>query len=171
MRELGSFDNYRDLSRPAATGAGFQFEFLCECCGDAWRTTHKPYRQIRMPAWLSRAAGTCGDMAARLGRTVEAYTRAVRRAARKAALSEAVDQARWHFRHCSACSRCVCARCSGGAGMCVICSATSGIAPVLRVHRANRDMSDVVMVNGVARADDNRSNCSFSYLSEREFQF
>ena len=37
--------NYRDISTPLGdVGAGFQFEFFCESCGDTWKTPFKPYR-------------------------------------------------------------------------------------------------------------------------------
>ena len=40
-----ALSNYRDISPPLGdVGAGFQFEFFCESCGDTWKTPFKPYR-------------------------------------------------------------------------------------------------------------------------------
>ena len=40
-----ALSNYRDISPPSGdVGAGFQFEFFCESCGDTWKTPFKPYR-------------------------------------------------------------------------------------------------------------------------------
>ena len=42
---MAALTNFRDIStNPGAMGAGFQFEFICESCGDTWKSPFKPYR-------------------------------------------------------------------------------------------------------------------------------
>ncbi|MEF2251058.1 hypothetical protein V4D00_11565 [Ralstonia solanacearum] len=42
--DLHFSNNYRDLCIQSGTGAGFQFEFYCQCCSDTWRSPFAPYR-------------------------------------------------------------------------------------------------------------------------------
>ena len=54
--------NYRDIS-PASgdVGAGFQFEFNCESCGDTWKSPFKPYRAGQMTGLLRRFTYVFGE--------------------------------------------------------------------------------------------------------------
>ena len=39
--ELSFSNNYTDVSQQYGTGAGFQFEFYCECCRDKKHCFHR----------------------------------------------------------------------------------------------------------------------------------
>jgi len=56
MSEIKFSKNYSDHSVSAGANAGFQFEFNCERCGDAWRTEFVPYRGGQASSWLGKAA-------------------------------------------------------------------------------------------------------------------
>lgn len=144
MYELKFSVNYRDLSQSTGISAGFQFEFFCECCGDAWCTRFKPYRSGQIFEWLSRAAGVFCGKVARAGSGWPS--------ARKAAFAEAVHQAQWHFRQCASCLRRVCVRCAGGGnGTCSRCVSILSVTSVLRPHKRMRGLPEPAMVEGVAR--------------------
>jgi hypothetical protein len=49
-------DNYSDLSQESGARAGFQFEFNCERCGDAWRSEFVPSKAGQAADWLGRAS-------------------------------------------------------------------------------------------------------------------
>lgn len=80
-------DNHRDLCIPSGTGAGFQFEFYCQCCNDTWRSPFEAFRSGQVSGWLSQAQGVLGSLfgntgyalgsaaAAEAGRQARAATR------------------------------------------------------------------------------------------------
>ena len=44
MSEIKFSKNFSDHSVHSGTDAGFQFEFYCERCNDAWRSEFSPFR-------------------------------------------------------------------------------------------------------------------------------
>lgn len=152
MHKPNIFANYRDLSHPMGANPGFQFEFFCECCGDAWCTKRTPYRSGRILERLAKAAGVFGGIAAGACRALEVRAHAEWHSIRAAALTEAVSQAQWHFRCCSTCMRHVCARCAGSSnGVCFGCASTVNVTPVLRTQGELQALPKLAMVEGVAR--------------------
>ena len=57
MSEIKFSKNFSDHSVHSGTDAGFQFEFYCERCNDAWRSEFSPFRGGQASSWLGRAAG------------------------------------------------------------------------------------------------------------------
>ena len=134
-----ALSNYRDISPPAGdVGAGFQFEFFCESCGDTWKTPFKPYR-----------AGQANGVFRRFGYLFNEF-------AKISVISETIYRARARRRHvdrgapaprprrprskrrmvmgaqryekCSNCRTMVCANCYDEAtGRCVKCDRAQGV--------------------------------------------
>jgi hypothetical protein len=59
MSEIKFSKNFSDHSVHSGTDAGFQFEFYCERCNDAWRSEFSPFRGGQASSWLGRAATKC----------------------------------------------------------------------------------------------------------------
>ena len=62
MSEIKFSKNFSDHSVHSGTDAGFQFEFYCERCNDAWRSEFSPFRGGQASSWLGRAAGVFGGV-------------------------------------------------------------------------------------------------------------
>lgn len=123
MGETHFADNYSDLSRQGGTDAGFQFEFHCEVCGDAWRTAFVPYRSGQASGWLGRASGLLGGVLGGVESAVEGMAEAGWGSARDKAFAEAVCSAERHFHRCARCRNHVCDVCWNAAkGLCLSCA-------------------------------------------------
>ena len=130
--------NYRDIStNPGDVGAGFQFEFICESCGDTWKTPFKPYR-AGQAAGIFRRFGyifnefakisVITDVIYKAGRAGGSSVEVTGSKAKAAALEEAVELARQRYDKCSSCKSMVCANCfSESSGMCIKCERTAGV--------------------------------------------
>src|ERR1039457_222893 len=108
MSEIKFSKNFSDHSVHSGTDAGFQFEFYCERCNDAWRSEFSPFRGGQASSWLGRAAGMFGGV---LGK------------AHDAAFVAAIEQAKIHFHRCARCMKFVCDACwNKDKGLCRECA-------------------------------------------------
>jgi hypothetical protein len=119
-------DNFHDISTGTGdAGAGFQFEFSCQHCGDTWRSAFTPYRKGQAASLLSRLSsflvGTGGiSIASRVGAHAAS---AASGGARDKALGAAMVLAREQYSQCSGCRKWVCRKCwDSRARQCVACS-------------------------------------------------
>lgn len=129
-----NLSNYRDLSTPVSDpGAGFQFEFFCECCGETQRSAFMPYRTGQLTGWLGRFIFMFSDLY-KVSRATGAFADAGAKNAKDEALLEAQAQVASQYHHCDACHKWAGAECwAGDDGQCRDCAAkaragTSGYA-------------------------------------------
>jgi len=115
-------DNYRDLSN----ANGYQFEFVCERCGNGYRS---PYVRDKAQAGrgLLRSAGSLlGGKVRDLSGATERFQwdRGTNSAAKDKALRSATDKVRDEFNQCRGCGNWVCkAVCwNDDIGQCLVCS-------------------------------------------------
>ncbi|MEP7300848.1 MAG: zinc ribbon domain-containing protein [Caldimonas sp.] len=130
--------NFRDIStNPGDVGAGFQFEFICECCGDTWKTPFKPYR-AGQAAGIFRRFGYIFNEFARISIVSDLLVKAGRAGgtsvevgstkAKAAALGEALALATPRYDKCGSCRSMVCANCFNEADrLCIKCERTGGV--------------------------------------------
>lgn len=125
--DLHFSNNYRDLCQQSGTGAGFQFEFYCECCNDTWRSPFEPYRSGQASGWMREAGGLLGSLLGNFGNQIDNAADGLARAgwgtARDGAFKTAIGAAEKHFHRCAHCHRYACDRCSNEeSGLCVNCA-------------------------------------------------
>jgi hypothetical protein len=125
--DLHFSNNYRELSNQWGTGAGFQFEFYCQCCQDTWRSPFEPYRSGQASGWLREAGGFVGNLFGSLGSTIddaaEGFARAGWGTSRDAAFKRAIGAAEARFHRCAHCHDYMCDKCwSTDTGLCVRCA-------------------------------------------------
>ncbi|MEO5881177.1 MAG: zinc ribbon domain-containing protein [Caldimonas sp.] len=130
--------NYRDISPPLGdVGAGFQFEFFCESCGDTWKTPFKPYRAGQATGVFRRFGYLFNEFAKisvvseyiyRLGRAGGTSIEATGGKAKAAALEEAHALAAQRYDKCENCRTMVCANCYDEATRrCLKCDRAEGV--------------------------------------------
>jgi hypothetical protein len=129
--------NFRDISTPLGdVGAGFQFEFFCESCGDTWKTPFKPYRAGQATG-LFRRFGYLFNEFAKISVVSEAIYRLSRAGgtsievtgskAKTGALEEAQALAAQRYDKCSNCHTMVCANCfDESTRLCIKCDRAEG---------------------------------------------
>jgi rRNA maturation endonuclease Nob1 len=125
--DLHFADNYRDLCLRSGTGAGFQFEFYCECCNDTWRSPFAPYRSGQASGWMQEASsllgGLLGGVGSSLDNAAEGLAQAGWGTARDAAFKQAISVATAHFHRCARCHNYVCDSCwNTDSGLCQSCA-------------------------------------------------
>ena len=98
MGEMQFSKNFNDLSQQHGVASGFQFEFYCERCGDAWRSEFVPFRSGQAAGWIGKAAGFFGGVLGGAGSAVEGLAQAGWGEARDTAFKDAVEQARGRSR-------------------------------------------------------------------------
>jgi len=130
--------NYRDIStNPGDIGAGFQFEFICECCGETWKTPFKPYRSGQATG-LFRRFGYIFNEFAKVSVISEYLFKAGRAAgtsidvsgskAKVGALEEAMVLAALRYDRCRNCRTMVCANCYNESDqLCIKCERQGGV--------------------------------------------
>jgi hypothetical protein len=129
--------NYRDLSTSSGDlGAGFQFEFYCESCGDSWKTPFKPYRAGQAAGLFRRFGyllnefykiGALTDILYKAGRATGTSVEVTGSKAKTAALEEAQGLAARRYDRCSNCHTMVCTNCfNESSGLCIKCEAGAG---------------------------------------------
>ena len=116
-----ALSNYRDISPPLGdVGAGFQFEFFCESCGDTWKTPFKPYRAGQATGLFRRFGYLFNEFAKisvisesiyRLGRAGGTSIEVTGSKAKAAALEEAQAMGAQRYEKCSNCRTMVGANC------------------------------------------------------------
>ena len=120
-------DNHRDLCISTGTGAGFQFEFYCQCCNDTWRSPFEPFRSGQVSGWLAQAQSVLGSVFGNtgyaLGRAAAGMAEAGWGEGRDEAFRAAIEQAKPLFHRCAKCTQVVCARCwNVESGLCRTCA-------------------------------------------------
>jgi ribosomal protein L40E len=119
MSETKFSNNYGDL----CDGSGFQFEFYCEHCHDAWRTEFKRYGAATASGILDTASSLLGGIFGGAGRVVDHARDAGYRTAKDTAFAEAIEQAKTHFHRCRRCANYFCAQCfNPNLNLCVGCA-------------------------------------------------
>jgi membrane protease subunit (stomatin/prohibitin family) len=118
MGEIQFSDNYQDHS----TDSGFQFEFYCERCHDAWRSPFDRYAAGTMENVLGVADSLFGGVFGSARNAVGQVRGAGWQRARDAAFQEAVSGAKEHFHRCPRCSNHYCDNCwNADSGTCISC--------------------------------------------------
>jgi hypothetical protein len=133
--------NFRDVTASTSDiGAGFQFEFFCERCGETWRSPFKPYRKGQLTGLLSRSSALTGELGGwltglsrtvsniyRASRGVGAFADAGLNRAREEAKDEAIALARDRYHACEACHKSVGDECfEERSGLCLDCAKGGG---------------------------------------------
>ena len=113
-------DNVRDLSN----NEGYQFEFVCERCGNGFRS---PFVRDKFDQGrdIVRTLGSLvGGRMAQVGSAVGWLDRTTNSRAKDAALKAAVEGIQHHFHQCRGCGDWVCADVcwNDGIGQCLRCS-------------------------------------------------
>jgi membrane protease subunit (stomatin/prohibitin family) len=112
-------DNYTDLSEETGAHAGFQFEFRCERCGDAWRSEFVPFETGQAAEWVGKAAGVFGGILGTVSDVAEGVSDKAYGEAHDKAFQDAVAAATVHFHRCPKCLQYVCDACwNTEAGLC-----------------------------------------------------
>lgn len=123
MSEIKFSKNFTDHSVASGANAGFQFEFNCERCGDAWRAEFVPYRGEQTSSWLGKAAGMFGGVLRDASSAVEGLAQAGYGKAHDAAFAAAIEQAKNHFHRCARCMKFACDACwNKDKGLCRDCA-------------------------------------------------
>jgi hypothetical protein len=123
MSEIKFSKNYSDHSVTSGPNSGFQFEFNCERCGDAWRTDFVPYRGGQASSWIGKAAGIFGGLVGEASTAAEGLAEAGYGKAHDQAFAAAIEQAKNHFHRCARCMKYVCDPCwNQHSGLCRACA-------------------------------------------------
>ncbi|GAB3121729.1 hypothetical protein GCM10027160_39480 [Streptomyces calidiresistens] len=159
MNEISFSRNHRDLSRSSGADAGFQFEFHCTRCRDAWRSPFEPYASGRAADWLRRGAGMLGQVLGgsnghHVSRAADGFADAGWGKARDEAFQRAIDSAERNFNRCPKCVGQLCGTCwNPGLGLCLGCAPdTATEVSVARHQGLNREASRRASEVGEARA-------------------
>jgi uncharacterized protein (UPF0212 family) len=96
--------NHNDHS----TDKGYQFEFLCDRCGNGFMTEFRASATGMASSALRVAGNLFGGVLGRAGSTAYEIERAIQGPAHDKAFHEAVEEARPNFRQCQKCVRWVC---------------------------------------------------------------
>ena len=133
-----TLSNYRDISPPMGdVGAGFQFEFICQSCGDTWKTPFRPYRAGQAAGFFRRFGYLFNEFAKisvisetiyRLGRAGGTSIEVTGSKAKAGALEEALALGAQRYEKCANCRTMVCANCYDDATQrCVKCDRAQGV--------------------------------------------
>ena len=97
-------DNYRDLGNEK----GFQFEFVCERCGNGYRSEFVTNKRELGKGLLRGAGSLLGGRLAELSNAAETFDRSTNSPAKDKALEEAVEEISKEFHQCRGCGNWVC---------------------------------------------------------------
>lgn len=123
MNEIKFSKNFADHSVQSGANAGFQFEFYCERCSDAWRAEFVPYRGGQASSWLDKASGMFGGVLGNVGSATDSLALAGYGKAHDAAFAAAIEQAKRHFHRCARCMKFACDTCwNNSKGLCRDCA-------------------------------------------------
>ncbi|MGF1428640.1 double zinc ribbon domain-containing protein [Kitasatospora sp. LaBMicrA B282] len=125
--EIYFSSNHRDLCEQYGTGAGFQFEFNCQRCYDAWRSPFEAFTTGRAAGWIGKGVSAAwrvlGSEAGTLSNAVDGLAGAGWGHARDAAFQRAITAAEHHFHRCARCTQHVCDQCwNPPQGLCQTCA-------------------------------------------------
>ncbi len=123
MAEIVRFtDNIRDLSNEN----GYQFEFVCERCGNGYRSPFKDDMGAKGRGLLRGASSLFGGKIADLSNAAESFRwdRSTNSKAKDAAMTEAVEWVADEFKQCRGCGNWVCQQVcwNHDIGQCLVCS-------------------------------------------------
>lgn len=123
MSDLVPFtDNFRDLSN----AEGYQFEFVCERCGNGYRSPYVADVKERGKGMLRAAGGMFGGRLQSLSTAAQnlSWDRGTNSKAKDKALAEAVEAVLPQFKQCKGCGNWVCLDVcwNDEIGQCVTCS-------------------------------------------------
>ena len=130
--------NYRDISPPPGdVRAGFQWEFVCDCCGETWKSPFKPYRVGQAAGILRRIGfvfgefykvGAVTDMLGKVTRASGSSVESSGKGAKEEALQEAIALAQDRHHRCGNCKSTVCDNCWDEArDLCTKCDKIAGL--------------------------------------------
>jgi membrane protease subunit (stomatin/prohibitin family) len=152
MSQIRFSDNYRDQS----TDTGFQFDFHCERCHEAWRSPFDRYAAGTIDNVLGMADGLFGGMFGRARGALDRVKSAGWQSAHDAAFAEAVRKAQDHFHRCPRCSNHHCDDCwNAEEGVCISCvprldAELAAVAREAKIARAR----EVAYESATVTADD-----------------
>ncbi len=123
MGDMVAFtDNINDLSNTE----GYQFEFICERCGNGHRSEFMRDKKSLGKGLLRGAGSLIGGKVADLSYAAETVTwdRGTNSAAKDKAMRQAVDSVKGQFKQCRGCGNWVCVDVcwNGEIGQCLVCS-------------------------------------------------
>lgn len=96
--------NYRDHSN----NQGFQFEFLCDKCGNGFMSHYLANKAGMAAGVLHAASGFFGGVFGQAAQAGDHLKDMMRGSARDEAFASAVAEARLHFKQCTRCGKWVC---------------------------------------------------------------
>ncbi len=113
-------DNINDLSNEQ----GYQFEFMCERCGNGYRSAFQANKVNLLKGGLRAAGGLFGGKLAELSGTADNMDRFTNSAAKDNAMKEAGEHVADHFKQCRGCGNWVCVDVcwNHDVGQCLSCS-------------------------------------------------
>lgn len=115
-------DNIRDLSNER----GYQFEFVCERCGNGYRSSYTEDIGARGRGLLRSAGSLLGGKVADLSHAAEAFQwdRGTNSKAKDKAMTTAMESVRQEFSQCRGCGNWVCLPVCWNTdiGQCLVCS-------------------------------------------------
>ena len=118
MSEIRFSDNCQDLSNDN----GFQFEFYCEHCREAWRSRYESYTVGTVENLLGAAEGIFGGFLGTARDLVGRARGAGWSKARDGAMEKAVTEAKGRFHRCPRCANYHCDQCwNADEGTCISC--------------------------------------------------
>jgi membrane protease subunit (stomatin/prohibitin family) len=138
MSEIRFSDNHHDLSKET----GFQFEFYCEGCHDAWRAPFTRYAPGTVEGILGAAEGVFGGLFGAARNAVSQVGGGGWQKAHDEAFGEAVKLAKDHFHRCPRCANHFCDGCwNADEGTCAVCvprldAELAAIHREAKLHRA-----------------------------------
>jgi len=91
-----------------STDKGYQFEFMCDRCGNGFMTEFKPSATGMAVSALRTAGGLFGGLLGQAGSSACEIERMVQGPAHDKAFREAVEEAKPNFRQCPKCTHWVC---------------------------------------------------------------
>ncbi len=142
MSETWFSDNYRDLSIQHGVNAGFQYEFYCGRCHDAYRTPFQPFKGGQASGWLGKAAGMFGGALGNAENVMSGLVDAGWANSRDAAFQAAIQDAANHFHRCPHCLAHVCDTCwNASPGLCLNCAPDAQVEVESSRARGETDMA------------------------------
>ena len=156
MSEIQFSDNVNDLS----TDSGFQFEFYCEHCHDAWRSPFERNAAGTAESLLGAADNLFGGIFGSARNALSQMRGAGWSKAHDEALRSAIAEAKTHFHRCPRCANHYCDACwNDDEGVCTVC-----------VPRLDAELASIrreAKINKAREEAYNRATVSDDDLAER----
>src|SRR3954467_5581676 len=157
MAEIVAFtDNIRDLSNQD----GYQFEFVCERCGNGYRSPYQADVKEKGRGLLRAASSLFGDRVESLGKLSNAAAtldRGTNSAQKDKAMRAGVEAVKDQFKQCRNCGNWVCVPVCWNTdiGQCLTCSPSVAeeVAPEQAVAQSRAIREEAVTVDWIQRVD------------------